>query len=120
MPDYLAAFECDAFIESNTQLARELSTERSDRDERLPRVGVGTPPLSWPDSYIASDTQIARELDTANQQSWFELSDKPIGGSVRHKPTSLSSTGSYTLPASGLAFRKRRSANRKRAVPAQK
>jgi hypothetical protein len=67
MSDYFAAFEFDDFIESSTQLARELSTQRSDRDERRPMVGVGTPPLSWPDSYIASDTQIARELDTVNQ-----------------------------------------------------
>ncbi|KAH3904099.1 hypothetical protein HBI56_225540 [Parastagonospora nodorum] len=95
MPDYLAAFECDAFIESNTQLARELSTERSDRDERLPRVGVGTPPLSWPDSYIASDTQIARELDTANQLGRCSSPEFSATGAI---PTTPKARSGCALP----------------------
>jgi len=67
MSDSYTAVELDHFIESSTQITRELSTERSDWNERPPVVEMGTPPLSWPDSYIVSNTQIARELNIVNQ-----------------------------------------------------
>jgi hypothetical protein len=64
MSDTSSAAELDDYIESNTQLARELSAERRIRCRGLE---TGTPPLSWPESYVDTNTQIARELNSIDQ-----------------------------------------------------